>query len=167
MSYVLPVATTTTLGGVRPDGVTITVENGVLSSRSSGSFISPTITGVTRIQHLSEIVTPIFDASGTVVHDFNSGSSIFYHSGVSSNFTANFTNVPLTDGRSYSVTLIIEQGANGYIPHAVSINNESQNLYWIGNVQPTGTALKTEFFTFNLIRRSNSWRITASVSTYG
>ena len=163
----LPVATTTTLGGVRPDGVTIIVENGFLSSKSSGSFISPTITGVTRIQHLSEIVTPISNASGTVIHDFNSGSSVFYHTGVLGNFTANFTNVPLTDGRSYIVTLIIEQSSTGYIPHAVSVNNESQNLYWFGNVQPNGTALKTEFFTFNLIRRSNSWRITASVNTYG
>jgi hypothetical protein len=167
MSYVLPVATTSTLGGVKPDGVTITIDNGVISSKSSGSFISPTITGITRVQLLSEVVTPISGATGTIVHDFETGSSVFYHTNVISNFTANFTNVPLTNGRSYSITLIIEQDSGGYIPHAVSINNISQNLYWIGNVQPLGTALKTEFFNFNLIRRNDSWRIIAGVSTYG
>ena len=166
-SLVLPVASTTTLGGVKVDGTTITINNGVISSASSGAFINPVITGTTTIQHLSEIVTPITDATGTVDHDFSTGSSIFYHTNVQSDFTASFLNVPADNGRSYFVTLIIVQGSTPFIPHAVNINGVSQNLFWNNNQEPNGTANKTEFFGFNLIRRNDSWLITASVTTYG
>jgi hypothetical protein len=86
---------------------------------------------------------------------------------VQDDFTANFTNVPLTNSTSYFITLIIVQGNTGFIPHAVSINNVSQNIFWNNNDQPDGTANKTEFFTFNIIRRNDSWLITAGVTTYG
>lgn len=167
MTYTLPVATTETLGGVRPDGVTITIDNGVISAITAGSFVNPTITGITTIQHLTEIVTSISNATGTVIHDFDTGGSIFYHTNVQNNFTANFTNVPLTNNRSYAVTLIIEQGGTPYIPHAVSINGVSQNLFWSTNVQPPGTANKIEFYSFTLIRRNDTWKISGAVSTYG
>lgn len=168
MSYTLPKATTSTLGGVRVDGVTITIdEQGVISSASSGSFISPTITGVTTVQLLSEIITPIDGATGTVTHDFDTGSSIFYHTNVAASFTANFTNVPTTNNRSYFMTLIIQQGGTPYIPHAISVDNISQIIYWVDNTQPTGTANKFEYFTFNLLRRNDAWTITAGVATYG
>jgi hypothetical protein len=167
MSYTLPVASTTTLGGVKVDGDTIVINNGIISAATAGAFNSPTITGITTIQHLSEVVTPITEATGTVEHNFNTGSSIFYHTNVADNFTANFTNVPTTNGKSYFVTLIVVQGGTAYVPHAVSIEGVSQNLYWTNNDQPEGTANKTEFFTFNLLRRNDAWLITAGVTTYG
>lgn len=167
MSYTLPVATTTTLGGVRPDGVTITVQDGVISANTATSFVNPTITGVTTVQNITEIVTAKNNASGTVVHDLTTGGSIFYHTNVISNFTANFTNVPLTNNRSLTVTIVIAQGATPYIPNTVSINDISQSFFWSTNIQPTGTANKIEFFTFVLLRTNNVWKISASVSTYG
>jgi hypothetical protein len=167
MSYTLPVASTTTLGGVKVDGDTIVINNGIISAATAGAFNSPTITGITTIQHLSEVVTPITEATGTVEHNFNTGSSIFYHTNVADNFTANFTNVPTTNDKSYFLTLIVVQGGTAYVPHAVSIEGVSQNLYWTNNDQPEGTANKTEFFTFNLLRRNNAWLITAGVTTYG
>jgi hypothetical protein len=167
MSYTLPVASTTTLGGVKVDGDTIVINNGIISAATAGAFNSPTITGITTIQHLSEVVTPITEATGTVEHNFNTGSSIFYHTNVAGNFTANFTNVPTTNDKSYFLTLIVVQGGTAYVPHAVSIEGVSQNLYWTNNDQPEGTANKTEFFTFNLLRRNNAWLITAGVTTYG
>jgi hypothetical protein len=166
-TYTLPTASTTTLGGVKVDGTTITVNNGVISSASSGSFISPSLTGTTTVQHIAEIVTNITGATGTVVHDFNSASSLFYHTNVANDFTVNFTNVPTTNGRSYIVTLVLIQGNAAYIPHAVSIDGVSQNLFWSTNAQPVGAANKKEFFSFTLIRQTNSWIITASVATFG
>jgi hypothetical protein len=166
-TYTLPTASTTTLGGVKVDGTTITINNGVISSASSGSFISPSLTGTTTVQHIAEIVTNITGATGTVVHDFNSASSLFYHTNVASDFTVNFTNVPTTNGRSYIVTLVLIQGNAAYIPHAVSIDGVSQNLFWSTNAQPVGAANKKEFFSFTLIRQTNSWIITASVATFG
>lgn len=167
-SYTLPIATTNSIGGVKVDGTTITVNSqGVISAASSGSFVSPTLTGTTTVQLLSEIITPITGATGTVVHDFSTGSSIFYHSNVVSDFTANFTNVPTTDGRSYVINIVIQQGNTPYIPHAISIDGVSQNIYWFQNYQPPGTALKKEYFTFTLLRINGNWQITANITSFG
>lgn len=165
--YTLSPATQTSLGGVKVDGETITINNGVISAASSGSFVNPVLTGTTTVRVLSEVVTPISGATGTVTHDFALGSSVFLHTSVSDSFTANFTNVPTTDGRSYVLTLILLQGSYPFIPHAVSINGVSQNIYWANNAQPAGTANKKEIFTFTLVRANGSWVVTAVVSTYG
>ena len=167
-TYTLPTATTSVLGGVKVDGTTITINgSGVISSASSGSYISPTLTGTTTIQALSEVVTGIVGATGTVVHDYATAGSIFYHTDVASNFTANFTNMPTTNGRSYLITLIVIQGNTPYIPNLVSVDGVSQNIYWGDNVQPAGTALKREFFAFTLLRINNAWVITAGVTSFG
>ena len=155
-TYTLPTASTSILGGVKVDGTTITINgSGVISSASSGSYISPTLTGTTTIQALSEVVTGITGATGTVVHDYATAGSIFYHTDVASNFTANFTNMPTTNGNS------------PYIPNLVSVDGVSQNIYWGDNVQPAGTALKREFFAFTLLRINNAWVITAGVTSFG
>jgi hypothetical protein len=167
-TYTLPTASTSILGGVKVDGTTITINgSGVISSASSGSYISPTLTGTTTIQALSEVVTGITGATGTVVHDYATAGSIFYHTDVASNFTVNFTNMPTTNGRSYLITLIIIQGSSPYIPNLVSVDGVSQNIYWGDNVQPVGTALKREFFAFTLLRINNAWVITAGVTSFG
>ncbi len=164
----LPIATTNSLGGVIPDGSTITIDsNGVISAASTGSFVSPVLTGTTTVQHLTEIITPVSGATGTVTHNLDSGSSVFYHSNVAADFTANFTGLPTTDGRSYLITLIIAQGGTAFIPHAVSIDGSSQTIYWSNNTQPTGQANKKEFFTFTLLRTAGSWIVTADASTFG
>lgn len=168
-TYTLPAATTSSLGGVIVDGVTITVSGtGVISAASSGAFNSATLTGTTTIQHASEIVTPLSGATGTVVHDFSSGGGVFYHTNILSNFTANFTNVPLVINRSITLTLILIQGSTPYIPYAVSINGVSQNLYWNGAIQPTGYAGKKDFVTFNMVyTATGTWVIAAGLASYG
>jgi hypothetical protein len=168
MTYILPVATTSTLGGVKVDGTTISVDgNGVISAASAGSFNNATLTGTTTIQHLSETVTTISGATGTVVHDFTTGSNLFYHTGVVSNFTANFTNYPTNNNTSFTTTLIIQQGSTPYIPMAVSINNVSQNIYWNGSVDPTGFASKIDSFAFNMLYTGGSWIVSGSWVSYG
>jgi hypothetical protein len=168
-TYTLPAATTSSLGGVIVDGVTITVSGtGVISAASSGAFNSATLTGTTTIQHASEIITPLTGATGTVVHDFGSGGGVFYHTNIVSSFTANFTNMPLVINRSISITLILIQGANPYIPYAVSINGVSQNLYWNGGTQPSGYAGKKDFVTFNMVyTAASTWVIAAGLASYG
>lgn len=167
-TYTLPAATTSTLGGVIVDGTTITVDgNGVISAASSGSFNNAILTGTTTIQHPSEIVTLISGATGTVTHDFVTGSNIFYHTNVASNFTVNFTNYPANSNTSYTSTLIIRQGGVPYIPNAISINNVSQNMYWNGTVDPTGFANKIDSFTFNMLYTNSTWIITGSWVSYG
>jgi hypothetical protein len=164
----IPVATPTTLGGVIVDGDTITIdESGTISVVDSGSFNSPTVTGITNIQHITEVVTPIQNATGTVTHNFETAGSIFYHTNVQDNFIANFTNMPLENNRSYVITLIIEQANNTYIPSGVSINGELQNFFWVGNESPRGTPNAKEFFTYNMLRVNNDWVITVSATAFG
>jgi hypothetical protein len=167
-TYTLPAATTSTLGGVIVDGVTITVDGtGKISAASSGSFNSATLTGTTTIQHAAEIVTTYTGATGTVVHDYLTGSSVYLHTNVASNFTVNFTNMPTVANRSYTFTLIVQQGGVPYLPNAVSINSVSQVFYWNGITQPTPTALKQEFFTFSLLYTGSNWLVTGALNSYG
>lgn len=168
LSTSLPIATANSLGGVKPDGSTITIDqNGIISAASTGSFVSPTLTGTTTVQHLTEIITTKTGATGTVEHNLDTHSSIFYHTNVADNFTVNFTGLPTTDGRSYIITIIIQQGGTAFIPHAVSIDGASQNIYWGNNTQPSGTANKKEFFTFTILRVAGSWVVSADLSSYG
>jgi hypothetical protein len=167
-TYSLPIATTSTLGGVIADGTTIVVSNtGVISAASAGSYINATLTGTTTLQHPVEIVSLLSNATGTVDHDYITGGSVWLHSGVVSNFTVNFTNVPTTDNRSITITLIIAQGATPYIPYLVSINGASQTFYWASGFQPVGYAYKKDFVTFTLIRLSGAWTVVASLNSYG
>lgn len=54
-AYTLPTASTTTLGGVKVDGSTITIDNGVISSKSSGGGNTPVqLTN----ENLNELSTP-------------------------------------------------------------------------------------------------------------
>jgi hypothetical protein len=167
-TYTLPAATTSTLGGVIVDGTTITVNgSGVISAASAGSFNNATLTGTTTIQHPAEVVTLLSGATGAVSHDFSTGSNVFYHTNVASNFTANFTNYPVNANTSYTTTLLIQQGSTPYIPNAVEINNASQNIYWVGTVDPTGSATKLDAFTFNLFYTGSAWIVTGSWVSYG
>jgi hypothetical protein len=167
-TYTLPVATTSTLGGVIADGTTITVSaTGVISAASAGTYINANLTGTTTLQHPVEIVSSIANATGTVAHDYLTGGSVWYHTNVVSNFTVNFTNVPTTDNRSITITLIIAQGATPYIPYLVSINGVSQTFYWASGFQPVGYAYKKDFVTFTLIRSSGAWTVVGALNSYG
>jgi len=94
-------------------------------------------------------------ATGVVTHDCSTGT-VFYHTSVSSNFTANITNlVTMVDGvgRAGSVTLVIAQGATPYICNAVQINGAAQTILWQGSASaPTGNANKTDIITFSIMQ---------------
>ena len=116
-----------------------------------------------------QIVEPLVTktgATGIVTHDLKQGA-IFYHTSIAANFTANITNVPTTNNRSIVVSLILEQGATGYIPNALQIDGVSQTINWVGGSTPTPIANKKELISFVLIRTSNSWVVLGSVTTYG
>src|SRR5579859_5471980 len=67
-SYILPIATTTTLGGVKPDGTTITVDGtGKISStgsRQQGKIIYSVFTGISNF--ISEVWIVNFDGTNKV-----------------------------------------------------------------------------------------------------
>lgn len=126
----------------------------------SGSLtVSGTVsmTGLTTLQEVSEIVntTPGATAS-TVVYDFSTGS-IWYHSSTNTNYEANFINVPTDNNRAITTTIIISQGSTAYIPTSVRINNgSSESIKWSGGTA-SGSVNKVDIIGFTFIRTSSSW----------
>ena len=153
-----------TIEGVTSTGATGT---GKLIFDTSPSIASPTFTGTTTLQQtIEKFVSPsIF--SNAVTLDFSTGA-IFSLSSNSSNITANFTNVPTAAGQTMTVTLIISQGSNAYIPSVVTINSVSQTIKWLSGLTPAGYANKTDFVSFVFICTATStYTVTGSLSTYG
>jgi hypothetical protein len=138
---------------------------------ASGSTLtlggSLTVGGITSVKSITEVMDAKASATGTVAHDFST-SDVFYHTGISANFTANITNVPTTVGRISTVTLILAQGGTGYLPTAVQIGGTGQTIKWAGNTQPTPQANKTDVVVFTLIRTSaGAWVVLGQMSSYG
>jgi hypothetical protein len=124
------------------------------------------LTGTTTIQQTSEILNTKTSATSVVEHDFSTGA-IWYHSSISSSFTANFTNVPLTNNRTNVATLVLIQGATPYAVTAVQINGAAQTVNWLQASVPTPTANRKEIYSFALIRAGSAWTVVGSLSTYG
>ena len=120
-----------------------------------------TLEGVTTLGAATEITSlpdPTFDISQ---------SSIFTHSGLSADFTANFTNVPTIDNRTISTALIIEQGATGYLPTAVQIDDVDQTILWQGAVVPVPSINASDIIRFTLLRSGGAWTVLASLIKFG
>jgi len=126
------------------------------------------ITGLTTLTYTSEKLNTKTSAgsAGTVTHDLSTGS-IFYHSSISNNFTANFTNVPTTNDRAIGVSLVLSQGGTGYIVNVLQIDGSTQTIKWVNNTTPTGTANKVDIVGFSLIRTGSAWTVLGQYSTYG
>lgn len=124
------------------------------------------ISGLTTLTYTSEKLNTKTSATGTVTHDLSTGS-VFYHSSISNNFTANFTNVPTTNDRALGVTLILAQGGTPYMSTALQIDGSAQTIKWVNNIVPTGTANKVDIVGFSLIRTGSAWTVLGQYSTYG
>jgi hypothetical protein len=166
--YVLPTATTAALGGVKIDGTSVVINGtGVISSVQSSSFVNSNFIGNTVVFHASNILNTITGATGVVTHSISTAGNTFYHSGVLNNFTANFTNVPTTNNRNRTVSLIIAQGNPAWIPSVVQIDGVTQTLNWADGLVPAGNIGNYDIVTFNLIRFNNAWTVTGLLSKNG
>lgn len=123
------------------------------------------IDGGTSIEQIQETVNTKTGSTGTVVHDWATGA-IFYHSSISANFTANFTNVPTTADKAYGITLILNQGATGRYPSAVQVNGNAVTLRWSNNVVPTPSTNKIDTCSFTLIYTGSTWFVLGQYSTF-
>ena len=76
------------------------------------------------------------------------------------------TNVPTDNGKAITVSIIISQGATGYVPGTLQIAGVGQTIKWIGGAAPTPTsgAGKIDIFNFTLIRRSSAWTVLANAN---
>ena len=137
----------------------ITSSTALTLSATSGVFLSG-------IRRTSEEVGLLTGATGTVVHD-TVLASVWYHTSIAANFTANFTNVPTTANRVYGLALQLAQTSSAYIPNVVLINGSPTTINWEDDVVPTGNAGKVDVVTFAITRTSGAWTVIGSLSTYG
>lgn len=136
---------------------------------TSGSiFISGnlTVTGSTNVGVVVENLINSVGSTGTVAFD-TSKQGIFYVNGPTGGITANFTNVPTTNLRVLTPTVILSQSATQQTITAVQIDGVAQTLNWANNTTPTATAGKQDVFGFSLIRSGSAWKVLGQMSTYG
>jgi len=128
-------------------------------SATDGVFLS----GIARS---SEVIGNKTGATSIVDHSL-AIASVWRHTSIAANFTANFTNVPTTDNRVIGVALVLVQGASAYMPTAVTIAGSSTTINWEDGTTPTGNANKTDMVTFALIRTGGAWSVIGSLTSYG
>ena len=115
-----------------------------------------------------EGVTDVAVSTNTYNVDYNNGN-IFYATTApaSGDFTLALTNVPTTNGRITTISLILPQGATARRPssNAISINGTSTLVNWVGgNTAITPTASKTDIFNFTILRRSNAFTVSGTLT---
>ena len=105
---------------------------------------------------VSEKFSSLTGATGVVTHDCDNGH-IFYHTSISADFTANFTNLGLDANYSTAITLILNQGVTPRVVSAVQIGGSAQTINWQGGSAPTGTANGLDAFSFTILRDGSSY----------
>ena len=115
---------------------------------------------------VKEAYGALSSATGTVTHDCSNGH-VFYHTSISSDFTANFTNLQLDTGYVTTLTLVLSQGATAYIASAVQIEGVAQTIKWQGNVTPTGTDNGVDAMSFSVINSSGTYTVLGQLVDFG
>jgi hypothetical protein len=125
-----------------------------------------TINGGLRIEEgTQERFSSLTSATGTVTHDCSNGT-IFYHTSISADFTANFTNLQLDSSYATAITLVLVQGGTAYIPNAVQIGGVGQTINWQGNAEPTGTTNRIDAVSFTILNNSGTYTVLGQLTDF-
>ena len=133
---------------------------------TAGTIGSTGATGATGLVSSAETLSTLTTSSGVVPHSY-SVSTIWHHSSMAGNITANFTNVPTTTNQVITFVLFFYQGATPYAVTGVQIEGVAQTVNWFDNIAPTGTANKKEIYSFSLVRVNSAWTVHGTMSSFG
>jgi hypothetical protein len=156
------------VGGALSIGGATGINNAPIGSvtPAAATFTSLTASGTATFKQFAEVIATKTGATGTVVHDFTE-ANIWYHSSMSASFTMNLTNVPTTNNRSFTVTLILIQGGTPYYASAFQIDGVAQTINWGNWATPAPQANKYEIQTFTLTRVGSAWTVNGSLTSHG
>ena len=146
-------------GGQINIGISNTTQTNIGANSSTKINLTGTVTVNNQLvieDGVSEKFSSLTGATGVVTHDCDNGH-IFYHSSISANFTANFTNLGLSTNYGTTLTLILDQGATARIPSAVQISGSAQTINWQGGSAPTGTNNGVDAVSFTILRVSGNY----------
>ena len=128
----------------------------VTNESKATMFASPTLTGsITASGTVSfekatyEFLDTKTGATGTVSHLWNT-SAIWWHTNISSDFTANLVNVPQVPKTTVTMVLVLTQGTTAYMPTVIQVNSVELPVLWAGGVAPSGTPNGVDVLSFTV-----------------
>ena len=126
-----------------------------------------TVNGLLSVQQLQETVQDISGPTLTQNLDW-SGGSIWNIRNMTTNFTANITNLTGVANKIYTVTLLLNQGAaTAFDASGISIAGTAQTVNWQGGTVPTPTANKKEIESFTMYYSGTTWTIYGQYTSFG
>jgi hypothetical protein len=150
---------TTSTTGINASALSVgTVPNARLSGSYTGITaltVSNTVTMARAIENFQTYVNTI-SGTPTVTFDCTTGNIWNITGTISSNWTANFTNLGLANSYTTGVTLIVNQNTTAYLPTAVQIEGNAVTLNWQAGTQPTPNANKKDIFAFSVLQTGAS-----------
>ena len=136
------------------------------TTAAAGTFTDLTATGTTTLAEITEILVPIASYGTSQSSAFANGG-VFYVTGVTGNFTFNYTGVPTTTNRSITLTLIIGQGGTAYVPNTLQINSVGVTINYAGGITPSGRANKIDIASFFIYNVGGTFSAVGALSSYG
>jgi hypothetical protein len=129
---------------------------------------TPTFTGGVRVQEMIEDVVDVTLSANAATLDYSAGNIFWTTNTPSANMTLNVTNAPTTNGRIFTINLLVTQGSSGFIPNVNSftINGGAIVPKWAAGLTPTATssAGKIDVFSFTFIYRASAWTVLGSAN---
>jgi len=127
---------------------------------------TPVFTGGIRVQEMVEDVVDVSQSSNVITADYSLGNIFYVTNSLVATTTLNVTNAPTTDGRIFTVSVLVTQTATGYAPTTFQIAGVGTTVKWIGGVVPTPTSSsgKIDIFTYTFLRRAATWTVFGAAS---
>lgn len=107
------------------------------------------VTGVLSTTEIQETVNTLTSPGTFTILDWSTGSIVYIPS-MTSNFTINITNLPVTTNKSYVVTLILNQGGTAFYANVLQIASAIVPIYWVNATAPSAVPTRKEIQSFTL-----------------
>lgn len=138
---------------------------GILTSFDLSVSGSATIGGTLNLGQTTERITSATTSNTIGNFDFND-SSVFYITGVTSDFSAYVWNVPDFTNKGIGLSFMIEQGSTPYIINELVVNDGAISILWNGGTPPTGHANNLDIMSFSLININGTISALGQLTTF-
>ena len=139
---------------------------GTISGVAQLSALNVVSSGTFTSTNVQSVIQTVSAPASTQNHNMATGN-IFYVTGATANWTANFTGISTTSNRMSIANIIIVQGSTPYSPTAVQINGTAASVLWFGGGSaPGGVSNYTDVFTFNILNINGTFSVLGQHSTY-
>ena len=131
-----------------------------------------TVSGRLDVQEIREDFVDGTITSNILTADYNAANIFFIPTAPSANFTVNLTNAPTDNGKTFTISVIVTQGATGYYPSAFQVGGVqtpggTNGIRWVNNALPVpGNGVgRIDVYNFSLVRRGSAWIVLGSSTT--